>query len=196
VNEEKRLRKILRRGILADLFRSRTSAPVAPQTDTGARDTIIHSLVSRTLGPSVANALISAMVHGIYAADSRMLSVRSTFPILWDAMFSGNKKTGSLVWNLVSSGLFGKRIQKTAEEERKAVEEAAAWASLGPLDAERKKWSVYGLKSGLGVLTDKMEHEARMGGVTFVRECEVGDVRVDEQGKVKVSIQKYLLVYR
>ncbi len=36
----------------------------------------------------------SALVHGIYAADSRVLSVRAAFPSLWDAETRGH---GSIV---------------------------------------------------------------------------------------------------
>jgi hypothetical protein len=57
----------------------------------------------------------------------------------------------------------------------------------------RKKRSVYGLKSGLGLSTDKMEHEMRKAGVTFVRRCEVGDVRA---GECHVKLQKYPYEYR
>ena len=130
------------------------------------------------------------MVHGIWAADSRGLSVRSTFPVLWDAMFGRAKAgggTGSLVWNLVSSGLFAGRRAKTDAEEERAREERDAWASLGALDAERKKWSVYGLKGGLGILTERIQVAAREAGVTIKTGCDVGRVRHTETGKVTVS---------
>jgi hypothetical protein len=194
LNEERRLRKLLRRGIAWDLFRSRSPAPVVPTTSSGDRDTTIHQLVSSTLGPNVANSLISAMVHGIYAADSRKLSVRSTFPMLWDAMYPSStsttavKKTASLVWNLLSSSLFGKKVEKTPLQERKAAEEAEAWAQLGELDGERKKWSVYGLKGGLGVLTDKMQAEIAKMNVDVVANCVVNDIKVADDGKIKVSV--------
>lgn len=127
------------------------------------------------------------MVHGIYAADSRALSVRSTFPVLWDAMFAG-KRSGSLVWNLVKSGLFGGGKGKTPVEEEKAGEEREAWASLGALDAERKSWSVYGLRGGLGILTQKMQDAARAAGVEIRAGCAVSDVRLADGGKVTVSL--------
>lgn len=195
LKEERRLRKLLRRGIASDLFRSRSPAPKIPTTSSGYPDTTIHQLVSSTLGPNVANSLISAMVHGIYAADSRKLSVRSTFPMLWDAMYPSStstttvKKTASLVWNLLSSSLFGKKtVEKTPLQERKAAEEAEAWAQLGELDVERKKWSVYGLKGGLGVLTDKMQREIANLNVDVVTNCVVNDMKVQSDGKIKVSV--------
>lgn len=195
LDEERRLRKLLRRGIARDLFRSRSPAPTTPTTSSGDRDTTIHQLVSSTLGPNVANSLISAMVHGIYAADSRKLSVRSTFPMLWDAMYPSStstaavKRTASLVWNLLSSSLLGKKpVEKTPLQERKAAEEAEAWAQLGELDVERKKWSVYGLKGGLGVLTDRLQGEIAKMNVDVFPNCVVNDAQVASDGKIKVSL--------
>ncbi|KAJ9110283.1 hypothetical protein QFC19_001686 [Naganishia cerealis] len=191
--EERRLRKLLRRGILGDLFKARsTGSPV--QATSGYKDTTVHQLVCNTLGPSVANSLISSMVHGIYAADSRKLSVRSTFPMLWDAMYpssanaSSIKKTGSLVWNLLSSSLFGRKIPKTPEQEQRAKEEASAWHELGDLNNERKKWSVYGLQGGLGILTDKIREAVEESKVEVATNCVVENIRVGSQGVVEVCL--------
>lgn len=41
---------------------------------TSASDESINSFVSRRLGPRIANEMISAVVHGIYAGDTRKLS--------------------------------------------------------------------------------------------------------------------------
>jgi oxygen-dependent protoporphyrinogen oxidase len=143
------------------------------------------------------------MVHGIYAADSRKLSVRSTFPMLWDAMYPSStstttvKKTASLVFNLLSSSLFGKKtVEKTPQQERKVAEEAEAWGQLGELDVERKKWSVYGLKGGLGVLTDKMQREIAKLNVDVVTNCVVNDMKVQSDGKIKVSFASFSGAYR
>lgn len=123
--------------------------------------------------------------------------------MLWDAMYPSStstttvKKTASLVWNLLSSSLFGKKtVEKTPEQERKAAEEAEAWAQLGELDVERKKWSVYGLKGGLGVLTDKMQGEIVKMDVDVVTKCVVNDIKVESDGKIKVSVLSSLRPHR
>lgn len=167
-------------------------------TTSGYKDTTVHQLVSSTLGPNVANSLISSMVHGIYAADSRKLSVRSTFPILWDSMYPPStsaasiKKTGSLVWNMLSSSLFGRKIPKTTEQQRRAIEEADAWRELGSMNEERKKWSVYGLKGGLGVLTDRMREQVEHSKVEVATDCVVDDIKVGPEGLVQVCFIPYL----
>lgn len=99
----------------------------------------------------MADNLISAMVHGIYAADSRRLSVRAAFPSLWEA----EKQHGSIILGML-------RGTKTREEKQREKEE---WEKLGRLGKEREGWSLYGLKGGLGSLTSKLESAARSNGV-------------------------------
>jgi oxygen-dependent protoporphyrinogen oxidase len=52
----------------------------------------------RRFGEPFARTFGSAMVHGIYAADSRILSVRAAFPTLWDAEEKGG---GSIIRGLL-----------------------------------------------------------------------------------------------
>ena len=47
-------------------------------------DESVDSFLSRRFGRKVSRVLGSAMVHGIWAADSRELSVRASFPTLWE----------------------------------------------------------------------------------------------------------------
>ncbi|KAE9396700.1 Protoporphyrinogen oxidase [Gymnopus androsaceus JB14] len=49
----------------------------------GITDESVDSFMSRRFGPFFARMFGSALVHGIYAADSRQLSVRAAFPSLW-----------------------------------------------------------------------------------------------------------------
>jgi oxygen-dependent protoporphyrinogen oxidase len=56
-------------------------------------DESIHDFFSRRFNPHVANALLSAIVHGIYAGDSRQLSIKSCFPMFWNA----EKEHGSII---------------------------------------------------------------------------------------------------
>ena len=112
----------------------------------------------RRLGDNVADNLVSAMVHGIYAADSREMSVRSTFWRLWDA----EKKWGSLVLGAIGG------VKSKAE----LVAEKREWEELGELGKEREEWSLYGLQGGLGTLVNRLGDEARRRGV----EVRLGEV--------------------
>ncbi|CAG8446644.1 1721_t:CDS:2 [Diversispora eburnea] len=46
-------------------------------------DESIHSFITRRLNEKIANILISAIVHGIYAGDIKKLSIKSTFTNLY-----------------------------------------------------------------------------------------------------------------
>ena len=99
------------------------------------------------------------MVHGIYAAASSSLSVRSAFPQLWEA----EQRAGSvLLGSLLTSP--------------KSEEETAQWAALGPLDKERQGWSLYGLRGGLGALIERLGTAIRDRGVQVRTNTSVTEV--------------------
>lgn len=66
-------------------------------------DESAYSLVARRFGDRFAREYFSAIVHGIYAADSRSLSVRAAFPFLWEAERRGG---GSVLRGLFLNALF------------------------------------------------------------------------------------------
>jgi oxygen-dependent protoporphyrinogen oxidase len=85
-------RKLLLPAVLQEPFRAKS-----PSRDLQAEaldDESFDSFVTRHFGSTFAHTMASALVHGIYAADSRNLSVRAAFPSLWDAEKRGN---GSVV---------------------------------------------------------------------------------------------------
>ncbi|KAJ3197044.1 oxygen-dependent protoporphyrinogen oxidase [Irineochytrium annulatum] len=100
-------------------------------------DESIHDFVTRRFSESVATNLISAMVHGIYAGDARKLSVRSTFPMLWQA----ERDYGSVVKGLL-------RANSSAPPDTLASAESLAFIN------EMKQCSVYSFKLGLQSLSD------------------------------------------
>lgn len=70
-------------------------------------DESVDSFLSRRFGRKVARVLGSAMVHGIWAADSRELSVRASFPSLWEVEERG--------WGGVMRGIL-RGLPKTVAE--------------------------------------------------------------------------------
>jgi oxygen-dependent protoporphyrinogen oxidase len=58
-------------------------------------DESVDSFFSRRFGDAFARTLGSALVHGIYAADSRLLSLRAAFPQLHASEARGR---GSVIW--------------------------------------------------------------------------------------------------
>ncbi len=131
----------------------------------------------------MAKMLISSMIHGIYATDSRVLSVRSTFPTLWDSV----AQRGSILRGL----LFGTKPSSWGEKSKR--EEAAAWKELGVLDEERKDWSVYGFRGGIGTLVGALEKELVRRGVEIRRDEEVlGLKRVEGGVEIRTPTTRFL----
>lgn len=78
-------------------------------------DESVDAFFARRFGDAFARTLGSALVHGIYAADSRRLSVRAAFPTLRASERRGN---GSVIWGEVGpAAWFGRAAGATDEED-------------------------------------------------------------------------------
>lgn len=104
-------------------------------------DDSFENLLKARLGPELARILGSALVHGIYAADSRQLSVKAAFPSLWDAVKRGN---GSIVRGMLMSSA-------------KAADAIANDYELGDVQNLMKGVSVYSFRDGMSTLTKAIE---------------------------------------
>ncbi|KAI0312854.1 hypothetical protein OF83DRAFT_1046453, partial [Amylostereum chailletii] len=114
-----------------------------------ATDEAVDAFLARRFGPECARVLGSALVHGIYGADARRLSVRAAFPALWAAEERGR---GSVVWGALGwPAWWGARARKAEAERREAAEgwevgEDAGWEAV-LADA-----SVLSFTDGMGTL--------------------------------------------
>ncbi|WVQ66706.1 protoporphyrinogen oxidase [Kwoniella botswanensis] len=151
--------------LLKGLLPSALKEPFRPRLN-GVTDESVDSFFARRFSPDIAQNLASAMVHGIYAASSKDLSVRSAFPSLWDA----EQRYGSVVLGMLRGGTASKKTKAQVAEEEE----------LGELGKESKKWSLYGLKGGLSTLTNTLYEEIRRSG----------NVEIKSQESVKsISVQ-------
>jgi oxygen-dependent protoporphyrinogen oxidase len=141
--------------------------PFRRRRPTTVRDESLDGFITRRLGPGVAH-MLSAMIHGIYAASSKDLSVRSGMGILWDA----ESKWGSVLLGMIGG-------TKTAAEK---ADEQKDWQALGPLGEERKKWSLYGLRDGLGVITDALYKRIQDRGVDVRFNQEISSIKPTKTG--------------
>lgn len=121
-------------------------------------DESVDEFLSRRFGSEFARIFGSALVHGIYAADSRELSVRAAFPSLWDAEERGR---GSLVTGFLRPS----KVSATAE-----VDDPY---QLGDVYEQMRGVSVYSFSQGIGALVDALLRELRtrrnvrlLGGVS------------------------------
>lgn len=97
-------------------------------------DESVDSFLTRRFGPKVARLFGSSLVHGIYAADSRLLSVRTSFPSLWEAEEWGR---GSVI-----SGIVRKRPPNKTE---KVFE-------MGNVASVMKDTSIFSFQDGISAL--------------------------------------------
>lgn len=75
----------------------------------GQSDESLNSFLTRRFGAKFARLFGSALVHGIYAADSKLLSVKAAFPALLEAEERGD---GSLVRGMLKGG--GEKVDSFA----------------------------------------------------------------------------------
>ncbi|TPX42542.1 protoporphyrinogen oxidase [Synchytrium endobioticum] len=80
---------------LSGFVKSTILEPFQPRSS--HTDESIHEFISRRFGPNVANRLMSALTHGIYAGDSHRLSIKSCFRSLYEY----EKAYGSIVLGMV-----------------------------------------------------------------------------------------------
>ncbi|PVF98839.1 Protoporphyrinogen oxidase [Serendipita vermifera] len=102
-------------------------------------DESVDAFLTRRFGSKVARLFGSALVHGVYAADSRLLSVRASFPSLWEAEDRGK---GSVISGILKT--------KPNVDGNQAYE-------LGELASLTSNTSVYSFKDGISALPNAMQ---------------------------------------
>ncbi|KAI0346718.1 Protoporphyrinogen oxidase [Trametopsis cervina] len=107
-------------------------------------DSLEHFLAAR-IGPDLARLLGSALVHGIYAADARQLSVKAAFPSLWEATLRGK---GSIVRGMLT------RSDRSGPASADDYE-------LGDIPKLLEDVSVYSFHDGMSTLTATLEYAVR-----------------------------------
>lgn len=112
-------------------------------------DETVDAFVSRRLGPQLAENVLSALVHGIYAGDTRELSMRAIFPSLWNL----EQKHGSIIKGLIASM---RSVTSTDSLERDKVAEA-----IPNLAQRMENVSVYSFRNGLEAFPRALENYLR-----------------------------------
>lgn len=129
--------------VLKEPFLSPPSVAAREQENGGYNDESVDSFISRRFGPELAGNVLSALVHGIYAGDTRQLSMRAVFPSLWEL----EQKHGSIIKGMLAR-------KKTASPEEVQRQEIAK--SIPHLAIMMKDVSVYSLHGGLEGLPKAM----------------------------------------
>ncbi|KAJ7913896.1 hypothetical protein B0H13DRAFT_2232236 [Mycena leptocephala] len=161
------LRYFIQQGISFDLYRGWNR----PQ---GVLDESLESFLTRRGHPTTARVLGSALVHGIYAADARLLSVRAAFPKLWELEEKGN---GRVLWGVLRRSRQEKQEEKDKEEaERKRYQ-------LGNVMKLMDGVSVYSFRDGIGTLADALSRSIlKNPNVRILPGTEVTSLQFDDDG--------------
>ncbi|KAG6830849.1 hypothetical protein H0H87_006909 [Tephrocybe sp. NHM501043] len=110
-------------------------------------DESLHSFLARRFGSEVARTLGSALCHGVYAADSREVSVQAAFPSLYDLEDKGN---GRIVFGILKD-ILGQGSKKKAH-----LAEGTVRYELGDVQDTMRGVAVYSFRGGMQSLTDAL----------------------------------------
>ncbi|MCJ1264831.1 oxygen-dependent protoporphyrinogen oxidase [Lobaria immixta] len=156
-------------GLFFELFK--------PPRHPGMKDESVGSFFSRRFGSVLADNLVSAFVHGIYAGDINQLSVRSIFPKLW--FLEGRyQSVGKGLWKSNRSGAL-----LMAEEDLKLLQKPSNLVKM-------KDWGAFTFIGGVGelanTLVDKLEKNPN---VTIQKETAVQSLDLRKaNSEIKINV--------
>ena len=131
------LSKILVPAILREPLRRANRPP-------DLKDESVDGLLTRRFGQDFARMFGSAIGHGIYACDSRKLSIRAAFPTVWEAEDNGG---GSIVRGFL----------KMKAEAVVGVDDY----TVGNVEEMMKGVSVYSFQDGIRMVPDALVRELK-----------------------------------
>ncbi|KAF7360551.1 Protoporphyrinogen oxidase [Mycena venus] len=148
----------------------------------GVLDESLESFLTRRGHAITARVLGSAIGHGIYAADARLLSVRAAFPKLWELEEKGK---GRILWYLLTRG------KKAREEEKQKADEEQRQYQLGDVPKLMDGVSVYSFRDGMGTLADALGRAvAKNPNIRMLPGTEVTGLRFDDEHGFEISTDR------
>lgn len=133
-------------GLMGEIFQSKRPPDL--------QDESVGSFVSRRFGTKLADNIVSAVLHGIYAGDAYQLSIRSILPRLWET----EGKYGSLARS-IPSGLSG--WKPIPREDLGAVQPQVT--------ADISNCSVFTFPNGIGEVVDAIAAELEKNDKVVIR---------------------------
>ncbi len=132
-------------GVLAEVTK--------PRRPVDLQDESIGSFVTRRFGSALADNVVSAIFHGIYAGDIYKLSARAILPSLWALEGRNN----SIIKGLLEQA-FGE-MQPIATSDLDIIKTLRSQPSMSDKLEVVKKSSVFTFKAGIGELADRLESQ-------------------------------------
>uniref|UniRef100_F6ZU26 Protoporphyrinogen oxidase n=1 Tax=Equus caballus TaxID=9796 RepID=F6ZU26_HORSE len=130
-------------------------------------DETVHSFTQRRLGPEVASLAMDSLCRGVFAGNSRELSIRSCFP----SLFQAEQTHRSVLLGLLLGA--GQRPQPDSALIRQARAE---------------RWSQWSLRGGLERLPQALNTHLTSRGVSVLRGQPVCGLSLQAEGRWKVSL--------
>lgn len=127
---------------------------------TQLRDESVGSFITRRFGKEIAENMVSALLHGIYAGDIHQLSIRSIFPTLWqyERQFGGVIRAQGELLRTITSDFMTIVHPYEAELDEDIMREI----SISPEVAVRAhSSSLFTLNQGLERLVRRLEQRLR-----------------------------------
>ena len=150
-----------------------------PKRPDDLKDESIGSFISRRFGSALANNVVSAVIHGIYAGDIYKLSARTILPGAWQS----ESERGSVLEGQLYAATTGRRPVATDDVE--IIKDFNSQLAMSDTLEAVKKSSVFTFKGGIGELADRLERKL-LGSrnVQIHEKTQVNRVRLqpDEEG--------------
>jgi len=166
------------KGIISGVFRDFTQDE-RPST---LKDESVGDFISRRMHPNIANNLLSAVFHGIYAGDIWQLSAKSLLSFQWNL----EGKFGSITRGLIQLERQKHRFLPKANLD--------LWKESNSLSAPFRKAlgqaSVFTLRHGLQQITDRLlERLSANPNITFRNSAAISTLSKlpDSDNKIKIS---------
>ncbi|XP_049633009.1 protoporphyrinogen oxidase [Suncus etruscus] len=131
-------------------------------------DETVHSFTERRLGSEVAALAMDSLCRGVFAGDSRQLSVRSCFP----SIFRAERTHGSVLLGLPLMA------DRTPQPDSHLTRQARA-----------ECWSQWSLRGGLDTLPQALDDYLSSQGVHILREQPVYALSLQPGGRWKVTLR-------
>ena len=146
-------------------------------------DESVGSFISRRFGPHLANNIVSAVLHGIYAGDIWQLSMKSLQPMAWFLEGRHESITNAMIEN------WKNKTRYVPQSDVEITLELAAKPSVLSMRPFIDGTSVFTFKRGLGQLADQLQARLRKTKNVFIKtNTAISRVQLDEStGGLNVS---------
>ena len=165
-----------------------------PRRPGDLQDESIGSFITRRFGSALADNIVSAVFHGIYAGDIYKLSARAIVPSLWAMEWRNN----SIMKGLLDQAFGG--LQPVATSDLNMIETLRSQPIMSEKLEIVKKSSVFTFKGGVGEIADRLEAKLdESDHVHILKNTDVGRVGLGstsagEKVRLRSSSEHYRLL--